>query len=510
MSDYILAIDQGTTGSTALLIGFAADNRPWVVNKATVDFAQHFPKPGWVEHDLDEIWASVAAAVKQCFAEASAIEKHFTPDRVAAIGITNQRETLCLFDRESSEPRRRAIVWQCRRSSEICAGLKREGLEARFRRNTGLVLDPYFSGTKLKWVLDNDPDMVSEINSGKTVIGTIDTYLLHRLTGGVVHATEPSNASRTLLFDIHKQRFTPELYEVMGLKNPDALPEVKDSSTIFGKTRNVEFLPDGIPIAGMLGDQQAALAGQTCFRPGEAKCTYGTGAFLLLNTGEKAVMSENGLLTTVAWRLGGRAVYALEGASFIAGATMQFLRDQFLYFGNVAETEKMATDVVAAPEVYFVPALAGLGAPYWNPYARGAIMGLTRGTSIAQVVRAGLEGMCFQVNDLISAMNQDADHSMTILRVDGGATVNNQLMQIQADYSNLPVDRPQIIETTAFGSGLFAAMGVGLFAGLSDIADLRLKDKVFEPDAAHHTRRAEHLAGWERAVRAVEVFAGKS
>lgn len=503
---YILAIDQGTTGSTSLLLKFVEGKNPQVLCKQTVDFEQHYPKAGWVEHDLDQIWASVRSATQNTLSQAEQTENGFRVSDIEAIGITNQRETLCLFDRKTSAPARKAIVWQCRRSSEICKSLKEKGHELEFKQKTGLVLDPYFSGTKLKWILDNEPDVAGGVANGTTIVGTIDTFLLHRLTGGGSFATEPSNASRTLLFDIKKSDWSDELCQILGLSNRDALPEIKDSSADFGQTKGLDFLPDGIPIMGMLGDQQAALAGQTCFGIGEAKCTYGTGAFLLVNTGSEVKYSDHGLLSTVAWRLKGKSVYALEGSSFIAGATMQFLRDQFEFLSNAADSEKMAGDVTGAPEVYFVPALAGLGAPYWNAEARGAFLGLTRGTTQSQMVRAGLEGICFQVNDLIYSMNQDASEPMKVLRVDGGATANNLLMQIQANYSGIPIDRPVITETTAFGAGLFAGLGAGLFSSLDDLADARIADTKFSPQSSGSSDVEAQLSGWKKAVQAVVEF----
>jgi glycerol kinase len=507
---FILAIDQGTTGTTVAVVDFSDPAQSRVIGRKTVDFQQHYPQPGWVEHDLDQIWESVCSAVKGALEQAAGSSKEFRLGSLAGIGITNQRETLCTFDRVSGKPLARAIVWQCRRSTQICADMKQQGLEAEFKNKTGLVLDPYFSGTKMTWLLRNNSHVAAEVRSGRAVFGTIDCWLVHRLTGGKSFVTEASNASRTLAFNIKTGAWDKGLAQGLGLPSLDVLPEVRDSAGTFGVTRGLGFLPDGIPVSGCLGDQQAALAGQACFGVGEAKCTYGTGAFLLLNLGAEALTSKAGMLTTVAWRLKGQDTFAFEGSAFIAGAAVQFLRDQLKFIDKASAVEAMSSDVVGAPEVYFVPALAGLGAPWWDPVARGSIFGLTRGTSRAQLARATLEGIAFQVQDLLVAMREDFRERISVLRVDGGAAANNLLMRIQADLAGVPVDRPVNIETTVFGAAMFAGLGAGLFTSLDAAASARRTEKLFEPDTSQQTRdRVQlQLAGWKRAVHASKVFAG--
>jgi glycerol kinase len=501
---FLLAIDQGTTGSTALVIDVTEPLEPELVSKSNVRFQQHFPEAGWVEHDLDDIWQSVASACTEALDLARQKLSAFSKNKIVAIGITNQRETLAAFDRHTSKPLAKAIVWQCKRSQSICLEWKRTGLESQFRGKTGLILDPYFSASKVAWYLKNNPDVKSKIESGSGVFGTIDTFLCHRLTACASFVTESSNASRTMLYDIHREQWDEELLNICGLKNSSSLPEVRESSGLFGKTKGVGFLPDGIPITGILGDQQAALAGQTCFKESEAKCTYGTGAFLLMNTGSKAVTSKAGMLTTIAWKTGNQTTYALEGASFIAGAAVQFLRDQLGIITFAGETAQLAADAKAAPHLYFVPALSGLGAPWWQPEARGAFLGMHRGTTRGEISRAALEGIAFQVHDLVKAMEQDLGKPISNLRVDGGASANDLLMQIQANYLQAMVDRPQVVETTAFGAALFAGLGVGLYKDLSECRNARHADRVFTPSNDNVT---EHLKGWNRAVQAVIAFA---
>lgn len=505
--DFILAIDQGTTGSTALVVDMT--NSASVIGRHTVDFAQHYPKVGWVEHDLDEIWSSVAGAVVQAMEKARAVRSDFRPELLQAIGITNQRETLCIFERSTIRPLGRALVWQDKRSVGIVERLKKSGYESEFRRQTGLVLDPYFSGTKITWVMEEAPEIAAQMKAGRAFLGTIDTFLIAKLTGGIAFVTEASNASRTLAYDIHKGRWDQGLISLLGGAPVSCFPEVLDSAGLFGKTQGLSFLPSGIPITGALGDQQAALAGQTCFAAGEAKCTYGTGAFLLANLGDQPRQSRHGMLTTVAWQLGGKRTYAFEGSSFIAGAVVQFLRDQLQLFAHAKETAALANDAQGAPEVYFVPALSGLGAPYWDPKAQGAIFGLTRGTSKGQIVRAALEGIAFQVAELAEAMAQDLGAELSVLRVDGGAAQNDLLMQAQADFAALSVDRPQNLETTAFGASLFAGLGAGLYSDLAELRSVRLTEHLFKP-AFEKQKVAEQRRGWKRAVSAVQVFAGSS
>ena len=491
---YILGIDQGTTGSRAIIL----DDRMEIVCGAGIEFTQHYPRPGWVEHDPDEIWESVGRAVREALGKAG-----IGAERIAAIGITNQRETTILWDRATGRPVHRAIVWQCRRTADICAAMKDRGLEGLFRRRTGLVLDPYFSGTKIRWILDSVDGARERARGGGIAFGTVDSYLVSRLTAGAVHATDPSNASRTLLYDIREGRWSPDLLEAMDV--PAAvLPEVLPSSHVYGTTRGVGFLPDGIPVAGVIGDQQAALFGQACFDPGDAKCTYGTGAFMLLNTGERAVESGSGLLTTVAWRIGDTTTYALEGSCFIAGAAVQWLRDALRVISISPDVEALARGAEPRSEVVFVPALAGLGAPHWDPAARGALLGLTRGSGRAEVARAVLEGMALQIRDLALAMEKDAG-GLGMLRVDGGACANDLLMQLQADVLARTIVRPKVIETTALGSMLMAGLATGIFGDLEAIRAGWKEDRRFAPFMDRDTR-ARILGRWDRAVRAVRSF----
>ena len=504
----VLSIDQGTTGTTALLIDISNPDQPKVASKATVDYPQHFPSPGWVEHDLNEIWTSVCKSIEKAL---EALGGKNTGHRIAGIGISNQRETICVFDRKTSQPTCRAIVWQCRRTSEICAELKAAGHEPMIREKTGLVLDPYFSASKISWLLANNKDVQRGILSGASILGTIDCWLLHKLTGGQSHATESSNASRTMLFDIRRNQWDPELLKLFGNIPQSALPEIRVSAGEFGRTKNVGFLPDGIPVTGILGDQQAALAGQACFAVGEAKCTFGTGAFLLLNTGHEPVTAGKGILSTVAWNLNGKLSYALEGSSFIAGAAVQFVRDQFGFLKTSKDSEEAAKKGRAAPDLYFVPALAGLSAPWWNPRARGAFLGMHRGTTKNDMIRATLEGIALQVADLATSMENLLGSKLKIVRADGGAAANDFLMQLQSDLIAAPVDRPRDIESTAIGAGLFAGLGLGVYQSLSDLAAARASEKVFSP-ASSPSDRERILAikqGWLRAVNAVQIFAGE-
>jgi glycerol kinase len=490
MSGFLLSIDQGTTGSTALLLS----PRGQVLGRANREFPQHFPKPSWVEHDLEEIWQSVGGAIEDAIAQAG-----LSPKDCLGIGITNQRETTVLWDRKTGTAVHRAIVWQDRRTAGRCRELKDAGKEALFRERTGLVLDPYLAGTKLEWLLDHVDGAHARAEKGELAFGTIDSWLVYRLSGGRVHVTDASNASRTLLFDIVQQRWDEEL--ASELRVPMALlPEVKSCSEVYGRTSGVAGLPDGIPIAGMAGDQQAALFGQTCFEVGDAKCTYGTGAFLLTNTGSDPVRSDNGLLTTIAWRLGDQTVYALEGSAFIAGAAVQWLRDGLGLIASSDEIEAQARQVDATGDVVFVPALAGLGAPYWDPDARGLIYGLTRDTTAAHLARATLEGIAFQIVDLAQAMEADAGRPIKRLRVDGGAAKNDLLMQFEADMLGVTIDRPENVETTALGAAYLAGMAVGVFDGLDSIRDAYRIECSFEPRVTQ-AERERHLRRWRDAVR---------
>jgi len=488
MARFLLAIDQGTTGSTALLLSEQAQ----VIGRATCEFTQHFPRPAWVEHEPDEIWASVRGAVEDVLTKTQV-----DPKDCVGIGITNQRETTVVWDRDTGKALHRAIVWQDRRTAERCAELKRAGLEPMFRERTGLVLDPYFSGTKIEWLLENVVGLRAKAERGEVAFGTIDSYLLFRLTGSV-HATDVTNASRTLLFDLRKLAWDPELCAALRVPM-QVLPEVKSSSEIYGLTRGFGMLPDGVPIAGIAGDQHAALFGQVCFAPGQGKCTYGTGAFFLVNTGDTPVPSKHGLLTTVAWKLGATTSYALEGSAFIAGAAVQWLRDGLGLIKSADEIEALASQVDSTGDVVFVPALAGLGAPYWDPDARGLLTGITRDTNRAHIARATLEGIAFQVADLARAMEADMGRPVASLRVDGGASQNELLMRFQADILGAVVDRPSCVETTALGAAYLAGLGVGLFSSPDEIAKAHRIDWTYKPTMSLDARRA-HMVRWERAV----------
>lgn len=491
MSAHVLAIDQGTTGNTAVVI----DREGRVVGRAAREYRQIFPQPGWVEHDPEDIWSGVLAVIGEALASAAIAGRD-----IAAIGITNQRETSLLWERATGHPVANALVWQDRRTADRCAELKRQGREADVRRKTGLLLDPYFSATKLEWLLQADPERARRAAAGELAWGTVDSFLLWRLTDGAVHATEPSNASRTLLFNIDQGNWDDELCALFGVPR-DVLPELRPSSGVFGTTRGLDVLPDGIPIAGIAGDQQAALFGQACFEPGLSKCTYGTGAFLLLNTGTRRVDSSFGILTTVAWRdrAGAPLVYAMEGSSFIAGAAVQWLRDGLGLITKASEIEALAASVASTEGVHFVPALTGLGAPHWRAEARGVIHGLTRGTTKAHVARATLEGIALQIADLIGAMNADAQTPIQELRVDGGAAANDLLMQMQADFAQVPIVRPVNVETTAFGAGYLAGLGVGLWPDTSALQAAWQIDRRFEPQLSTADAKARRDA-WAAVV----------
>jgi glycerol kinase len=490
MTRFLLAIDQGTTGTTALVLSEHAE----VLGRATREFPQHFPKPGWVEHDTDEIWTSVEAATRDALHAASV-----KGTDCAAIGITNQRETTVLWDRETGRSLQRAIVWQDRRTAARCAELKQAGLETLFRERTGLVLDPYFSGTKLEWLLDHNEGARVRAERGELCFGTIDSWLVNRLSGRALHITDASNASRTLLYDIRRGIWDPELLSKFNIP-ASLLPEVRGNSEVYGKTRGFSGLPDGIPIAGLAGDQQAALFGQTCFRPGDAKCTYGTGAFLLVNTGAVAVPSKHGLLTTVAWRIGDKTTYALEGSAFVAGSAVQWLRDQLGIIRNAADIEALAARVESSDGVVFVPALTGLGAPHWDPEARGLISGLTRGTTAAHIARATLEGIAFQIAELADAMVHDAGRPLKRLRADGGASMNSLLMQFQADMIGVEIDRPALVETTALGAAYLAGLAVGVFRDPEAITSVHRLDRSFRSSMGADERE-QRMQQWRIAVR---------
>jgi len=489
--DFILAIDQGTTGTTALLM----DTQLNRVAEASIDFPQHFPKPGWVEHDLEDIWTTVQQTIRE-------VTRTIDIKKIAAIGITNQRETLCFWDRKTAKPLARALVWQDRRTADQCRELREKGLEEKFQQATGLLLDPYFSGTKAAWALKNQEAVARSARDGTLAAGTIDSYLLARLTGGEVHATEPSNASRTLCFDINKVRFSDELCEMLGVPR-EIWPEVKPSAGVFGRTRGVTGLPDGIPISGIVGDQQAALLGQACTREGMAKCTYGTGAFILMNTGKTLARSRHRLLTTIAWSLReGDITYALEGSAFIAGAAVQWARDGMKLIRSAEEIEALAASVPDSDGVTFVPALTGLGAPWWNPEATGMFTGLTRGTTQAHMARAILEGIAFQNADILSAMQKDLGRPIESLNVDGGAAANNLLMQFQSDILGVRLRRPRYLETTSLGAVFAAGLGVGIWSDLAAIEKTWKEDRTFAPTFGDD-RRARELARWSAAVARV-------
>ena len=491
MAAYVMAIDQGTTGTTVLIV----DKRLAIRAKVNVEFRQIFPKPGWVEHDLDDIWGSVHTTVQRALREAG-----LRGGEIGAIGITNQRETVALWDRRSGKPVHNAIVWQDRRTAEHCARLKAEGREQAIREKTGLVIDPYFSATKLSWLLENVRFAREKAESGSLAFGTIDSFLTWRLTNGAAHVTDVSNASRTLLMDLRSCEWDSSLLELFGVPR-SVLPEIRSSSELYGTTKNVRGLPDGIPVCGIAGDQQAALFGQACFHPGDAKCTYGTGAFLLQNVGAEPVVSKHGLLTTVAWKIGPETNYALEGSAFIAGAAVQWLRDQLKLIEKAPDIEALAKTVKDSGDLVFVPALAGLGAPHWRPEARGLVAGLHRGTTAGHLARALLEGIAFQIYDLADAMMKDAGKSAPTFRVDGGASANDLLMQFQADLLAVPVERPRMLETTALGAAFLAGLAAGVWSSRDEIGKSFKVGKRFEPKMKPEERE-RYLAKWRRAVAA--------
>lgn len=488
MQRYVLAIDQGTTGSTVLLF----DHEGQVVSRAYRELTQHYPQPGWVEHDALEILAGVRAAVDECL-ERGAV----AGTQVAGIGITNQRETTVLWDRATGKPVHRAIVWQCRRTAGVCDALRNRGMAEFFADKTGLVLDAYFSGTKVQWLLDNVPGLRDRAMAGEIAFGTIDSWLLWHLTGGRVHATDYSNASRTMLFNLKTLAWDEGILERLNIP-ASILPKVLPNSGEFGKTVEQGLLPAGIPIAGMAGDQQAALFGQRCFGEGMGKNTYGTGCFLLVNMGERFVSSRNRLLTTIAWQLDGKTSYALEGSVFSGGATVQWLRDGLGIISHASETEEIARSVSDTGGVYLVPAFVGLGAPYWDPYARGTIVGITRGTTRSHLVRAALEAIALQTCDLIDGIESDAGRALEELRVDGGASANDFLMQFQADMLGVPVRRGANVESTAWGAAMLAGLGVGFWASLDAIPP-SAAERSFEP-ALGLPERDRIRRDWARAI----------
>jgi glycerol kinase len=495
MEKYILALDQGTTSSRAIVF----DHSGAVVSMAQKEFTQYFPQSGWVEHDANEIWSTQIGVAAEAVTKAG-----LNTQQIAAIGITNQRETAVVWNRRTGQPVHRAIVWQDRRTADFCDELKAQGKSAQIQEKTGLVIDAYFSGTKVRWILDNVPGARALAEQGELCFGTIDTWLLWKLTNGKVHATDVSNASRTMLCNIHTLKWDPELLELLGV--PAAmLPEIRSSSEVYGHTENV-LTATSIPIAGIAGDQQAALFGQMCIQPGMVKNTYGTGCFMLMNTGIHAVASRNALLTTVAWKINGVTHYALEGSVFIAGAVVQWLRDGLQIIRSSAEVEALALQVESTDGVYVVPAFAGLGAPYWNQQARGAITGISRGTQQAHIARAALESIAYQTMDVLEAMEADSGIRIAELRVDGGATVNNFLMQFQSDMLDCKVVRPQINETTALGAAYLAGLAVGYWQDISEIQQQWKADRTFAPEMSA-AQRAELKKGWQKAVKGAMAVA---
>jgi len=491
VTDVILAIDQGTTGSTVALM----DERGKVLGSINTEFGQIYPQPGWVEHDPEAIWTSIIKGIRSLFRRRLA-----KPSQIVAIGITNQRETALLWDRDSGAPLNNAIVWQCRRTTEFCERLKRAGHEAAIKAKTGLVLDPYFSASKLRWLMTNTPGVDRRFKQGRLAGGTVDSYLIWRLTNGAAHVTDVSNASRTSLLNLETRQWDDELLKLFGVPRT-ILPEVRASSAILGRTKGVPGLPDGIPIAGVAGDQQAALFGQACFKEGEAKCTFGTGSFILMNTGSKKRESASGLLTTVGWQLGdgGPVSYALEGGAFVCAAAVQWLRDELGLIKTAPEIETLASLVTDSGGVEFVPALTGLGAPYWDPDARGVLCGLTRGVGRAHIARATLDAMALQNVDILNAMERDLGARLKPLRVDGGAASNNLLMQLQANYLGRKLIRPKVIETTVAGACFLAGLGVGLWRSTVDVSAVWSVDREFSVELATPQRR-KRVAAWHSAV----------
>jgi len=489
MPDMILAIDQGTTGTTVLLF----DDQFKVISRGYQEFRQIYPTPGCVEHDPEDIWKSVLASLDAALTESSA-----DPSDIRAIGITNQRETTVVWNRETGKPYYNAIVWQCRRTANICEDLKDKGHEDMFRKKTGLLLDPYFSGTKLTWLFRNVENIRNEASRGKLAAGTIDAFLVWKLTGGKAHVTDVTNASRTLLMDIESLAWNEDLCSILEVPM-NVLPEIKGSTEIFGHTTDVPGIPDGIPICGIAGDQQAALFGQSCFQPGEAKCTYGTGSFLLMNTGNEPVFSNNKLLTTVAWKLNGSTTYALEGSTFIAGAAVQWLRDGLNIIENAADIEELARQVPDTGGVTMVPAFVGLGAPHWRSDARGLISGLTHGTNRAHLARAVLEGIALQNVEILYAMESDSKRKLLRLKVDGGASNNNLLMQMQSDLLGCTIVRPEMVEATALGAAFLAGIGAGIIKNTSEITGMGNEYHSFEPEIDDDERKVV-LERWHTAV----------
>ncbi len=498
MGKYVMALDAGTTSNRCILFNEKGE----MCSSAQKEFTQYFPKPGWVEHDAREIWSTQIGVAVEAMSKLGA-----SASDLAAIGITNQRETAIVWDKATGEPVCPAIVWQCRRTSAYCDELRAKGLTEVYREKTGLEIDAYFSGTKLKWILDHVEDARERAEKGELLFGTVETWLIWKLTKGAVHVTDYSNASRTMLFNIHTLTWDEEILQELSIP-ACMLPQVKPSGCLYGMT-DPAFFGGPVPIAGAAGDQQAALFGQTCFEPGEAKNTYGTGCFLLMNTGEKPVSSKNGLVTTIAWGLDGKVTYALEGSVFVAGAAIQWLRDEMKLIDSAPASEEAALRVSDTAGCYVVPAFTGLGAPYWDQYARGSIVGLTRGVNREHIIRATLESLAYQVNDVIGAMEADSGIDLQALKVDGGASANNFIMEFQADITGAPVKRPACVETTALGAAYLAGLTVGYWKDREDVKKNWQIDRIFEPKMAEEERQAK-VKGWKKAVKCAFDWAKNS
>ena len=498
MAKYVMALDAGTTSNRCILFNEKGE----MCSVAQKEFTQYFPKPGWVEHDADEIWATQLEVAQQAMANIGA-----TAADIAAIGITNQRETTIVWDKNTGKPIHHAIVWQCRRTSEYCDSLKEKGLTDTFRAKTGLVIDAYFSGTKLRWILENVEGAREKAEKGELLFGTVETWLIWKLTGGKVHVTDYSNASRTMLFNINTLQWDKDILRRFGIPE-SMLPTPMPSSCCYGQTEAL-FFGAPIPIAGAAGDQQAALFGQACFAAGSSKCTYGTGAFLLMNTGETPIFSKNGLVTTIAWGLDGKVNYALEGSIFVAGAAIQWLRDELRFIESAGDSEYMARKVSDTNGCYVVPCFTGQGAPYWDAYARGAALGLTRGVNKYHIIRATLDSIAYQTDDVLKAMEADAGIQLSALKVDGGAAANNYLMQAQSDISGAPVLRPRCVETTAMGAAYLAGLAVGYWKDTEEIRRNWAIDRVFHPEISDEARKSR-LSGWKKAVRCTSGWAKES
>ncbi len=488
MGKYIMALDSGTTSNRCILF----DKTGNICSLAQKEFTQHFPQPGWVEHDADEIFASQLEVARLAMQNI-----HAAPADIAAIGITNQRETTIVWNRNTGRPIHNAIVWQCRRTAQYCDQLRQQGLTDTIRQKTGLVIDPYFSGTKIRWLLENVPGAREQAQRGELLFGTVETWLIWKLTGGRVHVTDYSNASRTMLFNINTLTWDADILAMLDIPR-SMLPDVVPSSSLYGHT-DAAFFGGPIAICGAAGDQQAALFGQACFAPGDAKCTYGTGAFLLMNTGSQPIFSQNGLVTTIGWGLDGQITYALEGSIFVAGAAIQWLRDELRFIDSASDSEYMARKVADTNGCYVVPAFAGLGAPYWDAYARGSIVGLTRGTNKNHIIRATLDSIAYQVHDVLQAMEADAGIRLSELKTDGGAAANNYLLQVQSDINNAPVLRPKCVETTAMGAAYLAGLAVGYWKDLQDIRRNWSVDRKFCPEIDAQVRK-DRISGWKKAV----------